>query len=150
MYNELHFSLLLIFFAAVVQLVSESKTPPVRPNVPDDDCDMRYLKLMQSCWDENPLQRPTFEAVKAKLRQIHGGRFVLLKCNFWLNVGRKIKFALSFFARTVHCLLKSCKTDCLSVGCLVFSKCASPFPSLPLVSILDPWAGDHFRIFSNY
>jgi len=59
---------------AVVQLVSESKTPPVRPNVADDDCDMRYLKLMQSCWDENPLQRPTFEAVKAKLRQIHGGR----------------------------------------------------------------------------
>ena len=66
-----------LLFAAVVQLVSESKTPPVRPRVPDDDADMRYLKLMQSCWDENPLQRHTFEAVKAKLRQIHGGRSVL-------------------------------------------------------------------------
>ena len=80
----------------------------MRPNVADDDCDMRYLKLMQSCWDENPLQRPTFEAVKAKLRQIHGGRLVLLKCHFRINDRRKMAFVLNFFACTVRCLLKSC------------------------------------------
>ena len=58
----------------IVQAVSESRDPAVRPRIPDSDTDVRYIKLMQACWDENPLQRPTFEAVKAKIRQMHGGR----------------------------------------------------------------------------
>eukprot|EP00795_Rhopilema_esculentum_P006236 gene6236-11647_t len=58
----------------IVQLVSESKETPIRPRIPNNDCDVRYIKLMQTCWDESPLQRPTFEAVKGKIRQIHGGK----------------------------------------------------------------------------
>ena len=50
----------LSLFADVVQLVSESRDPAVRPRVADDDGDVRYLKMMQSCWDENPLQRTYF------------------------------------------------------------------------------------------
>ena len=97
----------LTIFTAVVQLVSESNTPPIRPRVPDDDCDIRYLKLMHSCWDENPLQRPTFEAVKAKLRQIHGGRFVCL-----------LAFVTLF--ASLHVMFKSitAKSISLQEGCI--------------------------------
>ncbi len=64
----------LFCFADIVELVSENQNPSFRPRLENVECDVRYSKLMQMCWDENPMQRPTFDIIKAKIRQMHGGR----------------------------------------------------------------------------
>ncbi|EDQ85134.1 uncharacterized protein MONBRDRAFT_34366 [Monosiga brevicollis MX1] len=42
---------------------------PLRPTIPKD-CSQDLSELMQSCWKENPLQRPTFEEIDTKLRSL--------------------------------------------------------------------------------
>ena len=58
----------------VVVKVQKRFTPPFRPDVPKESeggCDQRYLQLMQSCWHNEPSERPTFSEIKGQLRAMN-------------------------------------------------------------------------------
>ncbi|XP_033122598.1 atrial natriuretic peptide receptor 1-like [Anneissia japonica] len=58
----------------LIQSVRFGVVPKVRPSVPMSSCKEQMLKLMKSCWDEDPLKRPTIPKIKSELKQISGGR----------------------------------------------------------------------------
>lgn len=49
----------------VYKSVIDGIMPPV-----DDDCDPRFKKLMQECWDTNPANRPAFREVIERLSEL--------------------------------------------------------------------------------
>lgn len=54
-----------------------SMDPNYRPIIPSslanstDPCIQQYIELMQQCWQHDPAQRPSFEAVESKLDHIY-------------------------------------------------------------------------------
>ena len=46
--------------------------PALRPPVPMSACSNELHSLMESCWDEDPVVRPTFPKIKAAVRSAIG------------------------------------------------------------------------------
>ena len=42
----------------------------MRPMIPGDACEPALLRIMQDCWAEDPMERPTFEQLRVKLRPL--------------------------------------------------------------------------------
>ncbi|CAG2192758.1 ANPRA [Mytilus edulis] len=66
----------------VIQKILASSNPPFRPDLDgyedqnfDKIPEMQKLKpLMENCWNENPIYRPTAVAIKQRVSQLQGGR----------------------------------------------------------------------------
>ena len=46
--------------------------PPLRPRVPRAACSNELYNLMETCWDETPMLRPTFQKIKDRLKKVIG------------------------------------------------------------------------------
>lgn len=57
----------------VLDRVRMGTVPPFRPEVAPDECSKQLLRLMHDCWSEQPLERPEFVAIKARLRKVTQG-----------------------------------------------------------------------------
>ncbi|KAL9987194.1 hypothetical protein ACROYT_G001458 [Oculina patagonica] len=57
----------------VLVKIRKRLVPPFRPDVPKDveECDNRYIRLMQQCWDNEPSARPTFTDIKTQLKTMN-------------------------------------------------------------------------------
>lgn len=68
----------------MIQKILASSNPPFRPDFEgyenknvDKIPEMQTLKpLMEICWHENPIYRPTAAAIKQKILQLQGGRYL--------------------------------------------------------------------------
>ncbi|XP_017785095.1 PREDICTED: atrial natriuretic peptide receptor 1 [Nicrophorus vespilloides] len=66
------------FFAAmqyidvheILSRVAAREIPAFRPAVGDTDCPDNLIHLMESCWDDNPDCRPSFEVIRGAVRSI--------------------------------------------------------------------------------
>jgi Protein tyrosine and serine/threonine kinase len=56
----------------IIMEVKKGVTPPMRPRVAVSAVDLELYQLMESCWEESPLNRPTFSRVRLLLRAIVG------------------------------------------------------------------------------
>ncbi|XP_039314266.1 atrial natriuretic peptide receptor 1 isoform X2 [Solenopsis invicta] len=57
----------------IVNRVSASENPPLRPEVAPKDCPPDILSLMERCWHEVPDERPSFHAIRGTIRGIMKG-----------------------------------------------------------------------------
>ena len=55
----------------LLQIIN-SNIPPVRPRVPRASCSNELYDLMESCWEEIALERPTFPKIKERLKKVIG------------------------------------------------------------------------------
>ncbi|XP_055344411.1 atrial natriuretic peptide receptor 1-like [Paramacrobiotus metropolitanus] len=58
--------------AEIIQEVIAANIPPVRPRVPRASCSNELYDLMERCWEEIPVERPTFPKIKDQLKRIIG------------------------------------------------------------------------------
>ncbi|OQV12253.1 Atrial natriuretic peptide receptor 1 [Hypsibius exemplaris] len=56
----------------IIAEVIAANIPPVRPRVPRSSCSNELYDLMERCWEEIPIERPTFPKIKERLRKIIG------------------------------------------------------------------------------
>ncbi|XP_055340566.1 atrial natriuretic peptide receptor 1-like [Paramacrobiotus metropolitanus] len=56
----------------ILHEIIANNIPPVRPRVPRSACSNELYELMERCWDEAPLARPTFQKMREKLRKLVG------------------------------------------------------------------------------
>lgn len=66
------FHLIINYFAILTLQVIAANIPPVRPRVPRSACSNELYDLMERCWEEIPIERPTFPKIKERLRKIIG------------------------------------------------------------------------------
>ncbi|OQV12268.1 Atrial natriuretic peptide receptor 1 [Hypsibius exemplaris] len=56
----------------ILNEVIASNIPPVRPRVPRASCSNELYDLMERCWEEIPVERPTFPKIKERLKKVIG------------------------------------------------------------------------------
>ncbi|XP_055350346.1 atrial natriuretic peptide receptor 1-like [Paramacrobiotus metropolitanus] len=56
----------------LVLLVKQGTQPPFRPKVPASACSSELYNLMERCWEEYPIERPTFAKIKDGLKKVIG------------------------------------------------------------------------------
>ncbi|XP_055349485.1 atrial natriuretic peptide receptor 1-like [Paramacrobiotus metropolitanus] len=56
----------------IIQEIIAANIPPVRPRVPRSSCSNELYDLMERCWEEVPLERPTFPKIREGLKRIMG------------------------------------------------------------------------------
>ncbi|XP_055329216.1 atrial natriuretic peptide receptor 1-like [Paramacrobiotus metropolitanus] len=56
----------------MVMEVKKGTQPPFRPQVPPSACSNELFTLMERCWDEYPIERPTFSKIKEGLKKVIG------------------------------------------------------------------------------
>ncbi|GAU87943.1 hypothetical protein RvY_00723-2 [Ramazzottius varieornatus] len=56
----------------IVMEVQRGVDPPLRPRVPRVSCSNEVYALMENCWSEFPLERPSFGKIKSNLTKIVG------------------------------------------------------------------------------
>ncbi|OQV12261.1 Atrial natriuretic peptide receptor 1 [Hypsibius exemplaris] len=56
----------------LLQEVIAANIPPVRPRVPRASCSNELYDLMERCWEEVPVERPTFPKIKERLKKVIG------------------------------------------------------------------------------
>ena len=59
-------------FARLNWQVVGTNIPPVRPRVPRSACSNELYYLMERCWEEVPVERPTFSKIKDRLKKVIG------------------------------------------------------------------------------
>ncbi|XP_055329526.1 atrial natriuretic peptide receptor 1-like [Paramacrobiotus metropolitanus] len=52
--------------------IASGTTPPIRPPVPRAACSPDLFSLMENCWSEFPVSRPTFQKIAETVRKISG------------------------------------------------------------------------------
>ncbi|XP_060517120.1 atrial natriuretic peptide receptor 1 [Cylas formicarius] len=57
----------------IIARVASRETPPFRPAVTQRNCPGELLELMESCWNDNPDERPTFEFIRSNLKSMMKG-----------------------------------------------------------------------------
>ncbi|OWA52494.1 Atrial natriuretic peptide receptor 1 [Hypsibius exemplaris] len=55
-----------------VMEIKKGMQPPQRPVVPASACSSELYNLMERCWDEYPIERPTFAKIKDGLKKVIG------------------------------------------------------------------------------
>lgn len=58
----------------IVNRVRERENPPFRPLIPSSYGDGLYVKLMYSCWEEDPCLRPKFSEITQTIKKINNGK----------------------------------------------------------------------------
>jgi len=58
------------FIPKIVNRVSASENPPLRPEVDPKDCPPDILSLMEKCWHEIPEERPSFHTIRGTIAGI--------------------------------------------------------------------------------
>lgn len=61
----------------IVYYIGHHHNPPYRPQLPKATIelhDQRIVDCITECWDDEPIKRPTFTAVKKKLRAMTKGK----------------------------------------------------------------------------
>lgn len=62
-------------FLDIIERVRKRLIPTVRPDLPSEIGDNKgFIHLMQMCWDNDPLTRPTFSEIKSKLKSLSRGK----------------------------------------------------------------------------
>ncbi|OWA53707.1 Atrial natriuretic peptide receptor 1 [Hypsibius exemplaris] len=56
----------------ILNEVVAANIPPVRPRVPRSSCSNELYELMERCWEEIPVERPTFPKIKERLKRVIG------------------------------------------------------------------------------
>ncbi|XP_055329218.1 atrial natriuretic peptide receptor 1-like isoform X2 [Paramacrobiotus metropolitanus] len=56
----------------VIMEVKKGTQPPFRPQVPPSACSSELFGLMERCWEEYPIERPTFSKIKEGLKKVIG------------------------------------------------------------------------------
>lgn len=59
------------FFIDIIEQVKARKKPPFRPTVPSEGDSQEegiLIKAMESCWDDNPSRRQTFDNIKTMVK----------------------------------------------------------------------------------
>ncbi|OQV26131.1 Atrial natriuretic peptide receptor 2 [Hypsibius exemplaris] len=54
----------------IIQEVRKGMNPPFRPRVDPNDCNPELYHVMEECWSEYPLERPSFKLIKQRLRPL--------------------------------------------------------------------------------
>ncbi|CAG9813488.1 unnamed protein product [Phaedon cochleariae] len=57
----------------IISRVAARETPPFRPAVTLRDCPEELVELMEKSWNDNPEDRPSFDAIRLNLRNIMKG-----------------------------------------------------------------------------
>ncbi|XP_055329521.1 atrial natriuretic peptide receptor 1-like isoform X2 [Paramacrobiotus metropolitanus] len=52
--------------------IASGTSPPIRPPVPRAACSADLFVLMENCWSEFPVNRPTFQKIKDTVRRLSG------------------------------------------------------------------------------
>jgi len=61
-----------------VKALIEGGEKPIRPILPTELVDMpELMPVLNQCWAESPLDRPTFDEVNKIIRRLNKGRYVL-------------------------------------------------------------------------
>lgn len=60
----------------IVAQVRASLKPPFRPSIPANACINAWRTLVEDCWQEAELRRPSFQRIRTILREINGGRSI--------------------------------------------------------------------------
>ena len=62
--------------AEIIEFVKQQRTTPFRPTFDADtpDTEPGMFRLMTSCWEEDPDERPSFSDVIKTIVKINGGR----------------------------------------------------------------------------
>lgn len=59
----------------IINQVAKRLIPQFRPEYPTDITGNKgIIRLMQMCWDNDPLMRPTFSEIKSKLKSLNRGK----------------------------------------------------------------------------
>ncbi|XP_052233271.1 atrial natriuretic peptide receptor 1-like [Dreissena polymorpha] len=58
----------------VIDLVRNVQVPPFRPFIPDDSCIPVLRTMIETCWVENPADRPSFGQLEESFRRIRAGK----------------------------------------------------------------------------
>ncbi len=61
---------------AIVEQVTQGKTPPFRPYIPDRSCRQEWADLLIRCWQEDPNARPAFKQVLGTIYENTKGRSI--------------------------------------------------------------------------
>ena len=62
-------------FVEIIERVAKQLIPQFRPEFPTEIVDNKgVIHLMQMCWDNDPLMRPTFSEIKSKLKSLNRGK----------------------------------------------------------------------------
>ncbi|XP_055350308.1 atrial natriuretic peptide receptor 1-like [Paramacrobiotus metropolitanus] len=56
----------------LVMQIKQGSQPPFRPAVPVSACSSELYHLMEFCWEEYPIERPTFVKIKESLKKVIG------------------------------------------------------------------------------
>ncbi|XP_055344069.1 atrial natriuretic peptide receptor 1-like [Paramacrobiotus metropolitanus] len=56
----------------IVAEIQHGSVPPLRPPVPSVACNPRIYGLMETCWEENPDERPAFSRIRSTVNRIIG------------------------------------------------------------------------------
>ena len=54
----------------IIQNVRKGRNPAFRPRVDSSDCAAQLYRVMEDCWAEYPLERPSFDLVKRGLKPL--------------------------------------------------------------------------------
>lgn len=60
--------------AAIVVRVQGRENPPFRPVIPNSYNDSFFVRMMRSCWDEDPVIRPKFSDILQTIKKINNGK----------------------------------------------------------------------------
>ncbi|XP_054710522.1 atrial natriuretic peptide receptor 2-like [Uloborus diversus] len=64
----------LMTVAEILERIRNRESPVFRPKVPKETCSADLMSLMQSCWEEDPDERPDVNQIKAEMRHINRGQ----------------------------------------------------------------------------
>ena len=54
----------------IIQRLKSGTHPVLRPSVSADKCDVKWLEIIEACWNEVPAQRPVVNGVSKAVRKL--------------------------------------------------------------------------------
>jgi hypothetical protein len=54
-----------------VEAVKSHEKPLLRPSISEDACEEEVIRMMKSCWADEPLERPDFQQLKGIIRKLN-------------------------------------------------------------------------------
>ena len=54
----------------IIQRLKSGTHPVLRPSVSADKCDMKWLEIIEACWNEVPAQRPVVNGVSKAVQKL--------------------------------------------------------------------------------
>ncbi len=90
----------------IIHQLKLNSATPYRPKVDPNECSAELTELLTSCWEENPANRPSFQAIKSTISKIAKYVFSsLVKVIFTLH-----KLTNELFFKLLEILLAAAET----------------------------------------